>query len=118
MAVRIEKGGWILIFLIGLALNAFPFFWWGKIAGNPDPSFLDRFVYRYQHLRYLGVLQRIGIVYLIAGLISLRATRKQIIVTAVAILLGYWILIMAVPVPGIGSPTFCQPPLTSLVDWI
>lgn len=93
----------VMIFLIGLALNAFPFFWWGKIAGNPDPSFLDRFVYRYQNLRYLGVLQRIGIVYLIAGLISLRATRRQIIITAVAILLGYWILIMAVPVPGTGT---------------
>ena len=26
----------------GLLLNAFPFFWWGKIAGNADPTFLQR----------------------------------------------------------------------------
>ncbi len=93
----------LMIFFIGLALNAFPFFWWGKIAGNPDPSFLQRFAYRYVHLRYLGVLQRIGIVYLVAGLVSLRATRKQIIITAVSILLGYWMIMMLVPVPGTGT---------------
>src|SRR6266550_3935078 len=46
----------LLIVLVGLLLNAFPFFWWGKIAGNPDPAFWQRVVYRAQHLRFLGVL--------------------------------------------------------------
>src|SRR4051812_17005724 len=48
-----------LIVLVGLLLNWFPFFWWGKISGNPDPSFWQRVAYRAQHLRFLGVLQRI-----------------------------------------------------------
>ena len=57
---RIIRRG-LLIVLAGLLLNAFPFFWWGKIAGNADPSFWDRVVYRAAHLRFAGVLQRIGI---------------------------------------------------------
>ena len=28
----------LLIVLVGLLLNAYPFFWWGRIAGNPHPS--------------------------------------------------------------------------------
>src|SRR5712692_5594438 len=52
---RIVRRG-LLIVLAGLLLNAFPFFWWGKIAGNADPSFLDRVVYRVEHLRFAGVL--------------------------------------------------------------
>src|SRR5687768_14434326 len=35
-----------LIFLFGLLLNWFPFFQWGAIAGNADPSFLDRVLVR------------------------------------------------------------------------
>src|ERR687895_1057267 len=49
-----------LIFLFGLLLNWFPGFQWGAIAGNPSPSFLDRVVERLEHLRIMGVLQRIG----------------------------------------------------------
>src|SRR6266545_3730038 len=55
----------------------FPFFLWGKIAGNADPSFLDRVVYRAAHLRFLGVLQRIGIAYIFAALLTLRTTLRQ-----------------------------------------
>src|SRR5881628_1927590 len=71
MVPKIIRRG-LLIVLIGLLLNAFPFFWWGKIAGNVDPSFWDRVVYRVVHLRYAGVLQRIGIAYMAAALISPR----------------------------------------------
>src|SRR5918995_153902 len=56
--------GWTptdLIFLFGLVLSAFPFFQWGPIPGMADPTFLDRVVYRMEHLRIPGVLQRIGI---------------------------------------------------------
>src|SRR5256885_16933562 len=59
---RIIRRG-LLIVLAGLLLNAFPFFWWGKIAGNPDPTFWQRVAYRAAHLRFAGVLQRIGIAY-------------------------------------------------------
>ena len=42
----------LLIILFGLLLNAFPYFW------------------RLDHLRYMGVLQRIGIVYLITAFLA------------------------------------------------
>src|SRR6202140_4759966 len=87
---RIVKRG-LLIVLFGLLLNWFPFFWWGKIAGNVAPTFLDRVVYRMQHLRFAGVLQRIGIAYICAALLTLRTSRRTQVVTIVAILLGYWI---------------------------
>ena len=80
----------LLIILVGLLLNAFPFFWWGKIAGNPDPTFWDRVVWRAQHLRFLGVLQRIGIAYIAAALLTLRTTLRQQIIIIAVILFGYW----------------------------
>jgi predicted acyltransferase len=92
----------LLIVLVGLLLNAFPFFWWGKIAGNPDPAFWQRVVYRAQHLRFLGVLQRIGIAYVAAALLTLRTTLRQQIAIIAVILLGYWAALTLIPVPGSG----------------
>jgi predicted acyltransferase len=83
-----------LIVLFGLLLNWFPFYWWGKM---PDPTFLERVAWRIDHIRFLGVLQRIGIVYIVAALISLRASRRTILVLAAAILLGYWALLTRAP---------------------
>jgi predicted acyltransferase len=89
-----------LIFLFGLLINGFPFFTWGAVPGNPEPSFLDRIVDRLQHWRILGVLQRIGIAYVISALIATRATiRTQVVVTAV-LLFGYWFVMTVLPVPG------------------
>jgi predicted acyltransferase len=93
----------LLIVLIGLLLNAYPFFWWGKIAGNPDPVFWQRVVYRFQHLRFLGVLQRIGIAYIAAALLTLRTTLRQQIAIIGGILLGYWLVLTLIPVPGTGT---------------
>jgi len=93
----------LFIVLVGLLLNAFPFFWWGKIAGNPDPAFWQRVVYRAQHLRFLGVLQRIGIAYIAAALLTLRTTLRQQIAIIVAILIGYWLALTLIPVPGTGK---------------
>jgi len=93
----------LLIVLVGLLLNAFPFFWWGKIAGNPDPAFWQRVVYRAQHLRFFGVLQRIGIAYIAAALLTLRTTLRQQIAIIAAILIGYWLVLTLVPVPGTGK---------------
>src|SRR5687768_7194532 len=85
----------LLIVLIGLLLNAFPFYWWGKMDG--DPTFLDRVVYRFEHLRFAGVLQRIGIVYLISALLTLRTRRWQQWAMVAAILLGYWAVLSTGP---------------------
>jgi predicted acyltransferase len=92
-----------LIFLFGLLLSGFPFFTWGAVPGNPDPGFLDRIVDRLHHWRIMGVLQRIGIAYIISALIAARASvRTQVLVTAV-LLLGYWLAMTVLPVPGSGG---------------
>ncbi len=57
----------------------------------------------WQHVRIPGVLQRIGLVYLFAALITLTATRRWRAVITLALLLGYWALLMLVPVPGHGA---------------
>jgi predicted acyltransferase len=89
-----------LIFLFGFLVNGFPFFTWGNVAGNPDPTIFERFVDRLYHWRIMGVLQRIGIAYVISALIATRVRlRTQIIITA-GILVGYWLVMTALPVPG------------------
>ena len=92
-----------MIVLVGLLLNAFPFFWWGKMAGIANPTFLQRVAWRFEHLRFAGVLQRIGIAYMAAALLTLRTTLRQQIIIIGTILIGYWIVMTLIPVPGTGS---------------
>jgi predicted acyltransferase len=91
-----------LIFLLGLLLNWFPFFQWGTIPGNPSPSFLDRVVERLEHLRIMGVLQRIGLAYTAAAFLTLRASVKQQLAVVAALLVGYWVAMTLLPVPDTG----------------
>jgi predicted acyltransferase len=93
-----------LIFLFGLLLSWFPGFQWGTVAGDADPSFGTRVLYRLEHLRIMGVLQRIGLAYAIAGLITLRTTLRQQLAIVAALLLGYWVAMTLVPVPDSGLP--------------
>jgi predicted acyltransferase len=92
-----------MIVLVGLLLNAFPFFWWGKMAGIANPTFLQRVAWRFEHLRFAGVLQRIGIAYMAAALLTLRTTLRQQIIIIASILIGYWMVMTLIPVPGTGS---------------
>jgi predicted acyltransferase len=92
-----------LIFLLGFLINGFPFFTWGAVAGNPDPSFLDRVVDRLENWRIMGVLQRIGIAYIVSALIATRATLRAQVVTTASILLAYWFVMTVLPVPGTGG---------------
>jgi predicted acyltransferase len=71
--------------------------------------------------RIEGVVQRIAICYLIAGVLFLWTDTRGIIVAMVACLLGYWALMRLVPVPGIGLPGRDVPflfPDLNLNDWI
>lgn len=77
---------------------------WGTIDGLPDPTFGQRVAERFAHLRFPGVLQRIGVVYLITGLLAVRTTVKQQSVVIVAVLFGYWAILTLVPVPDSGIP--------------
>ncbi len=88
-----------LIFAIGLFLNGFPDF---------DLS----------SIRIMGVLQRIALCYLVAGLLYLftyqseraangqeqvRANLRVVASVALVLLVAYWALMMFVPVPGYGT---------------
>lgn len=98
-----RRGG--LIFLFGLLINGFPFFTWGTIEGVGDPTFIDRVVDRLHHWRFLGVLQRIGLAYVISALIATRAGIRAQTIIAATLLVGYWIVMTALPVPGTnGTP--------------
>jgi predicted acyltransferase len=92
-----------LIFLFGFLVNGFPFFTWTDIPGVTDASFLQRVVDRLYHWRIMGVLQRIGLAYLVAGLLTFRTTVKQQVAIIVGLLYGYWIAMTLLPVPDSGA---------------
>jgi predicted acyltransferase len=92
-----------ILFLLGIVVNAFPSF---ALA----------------HLRIYGVLQRIAICYLVVGLFYLWEKRVWIHVVALVVaLVGYWVLVRWVPVPGAGLPGRDIPfmdPSTNIVNWL
>jgi predicted acyltransferase len=109
-----------LIFLFGLLGSGFPFFTWTAIPNLADPSLLQRIGDRLLHWRILGVLQRIGIAYLCAALITQRTTLKQQVVIIATLLFGYWFIMTALPVPGegtIGALLLDYPPRT-MAAWV
>jgi predicted acyltransferase len=86
-----------VIFAIGLFLNGFPHFNFGSI-------------------RIMGVLQRIAVCYLAAGLFYLLLSRRKggaegsarsnlVVIAGIVVILltGYWALLKFVPVPGYGA---------------
>ena len=90
----LTKGGWgrsywrilrrsAILFALGLLLNGF----W-----NYDLS----------SIRIMGVLQRISLAYLFAALVVLKLPRRWQWVTAFLLLIGYWLAMSFVPVPGYG----------------
>lgn len=92
-----------ILFLLGLFVNAFPYF-------------------HFSTLRIYGVLQRIAVCYLIAGVFYLLDRRVSTKVAVVAgILGGYWALLRFVPVPGYGMPGRDVPFMDhtgNLVSWL
>lgn len=98
MAVHVLRRS-ALIFAIGLFLNGIPFF-------------------DFRTIRIMGVLQRIALCYLAAGLLYLATMRRKISAdnkgrvranlgaiagVALVLLAGYWALLTFVPVPGYGA---------------
>ena len=74
----------LIIIGIGLAMRAVPDFDFGE-------------------MRWPGVLQRIGLVYLIAAGLYLWVGSKGRALWACGLLFGYWAVMMLVPVPGYGA---------------
>ncbi len=82
----------VIIFLLGLVVNSFPFF-------------------RFSTMRFYGVLPRIALCYLVIAMLYIFARRPDGTPTVadkigllVACLLGYYISMRFVPVPGFGMP--------------
>ncbi|NTE05380.1 DUF5009 domain-containing protein [Agrobacterium tumefaciens] len=106
--IRAIKRG-ITLYLLGFFLAIF-----GKIMAViiDGKSLLEAF----QTVRLLGVLQRIGIVFIISSIIFLRVSNKGIFKLFIAILAIYWALMTFVPVPGIGYANLEKE--TNLAAWI
>jgi predicted acyltransferase len=109
-----------VIFLLGFLMAGFPFFTWTAIKDHPDPSFLYRMWDRLLHWRIMGVLGRIGVVYIIAALIAQRTTVRQQVITIVCLLYGYWFVMTALPVPGTGTlgQLAIAKPDTTIAAWL
>ena len=80
----------IKIYLVGLFLWLWPSFDFGRI-------------------RWVGVLPRIALVFMVCALLFLYTKRKTQLIIAIVILLGYWLVMMYLPVPGIGIPDLSEP---------
>jgi predicted acyltransferase len=87
----------------------------GQVVGRTLKILLLQFVLvffprmHWRHMRLFGVLPRIALCYLLSGLLLITVIRSraraQVIVGAVlALLVGYWMLLRWVPVPGAGMP--------------
>jgi len=74
----------LIIFLIGLFLNAFPYH------------------FNFGTVRYFGVLQRIAVCYFLGAVLFLTTRIRTQAMIAALLLLGYWIFMSYVPVPGYG----------------
>jgi predicted acyltransferase len=112
---RMERGGsrrtllahvvWrsLILFALGVFLNGFP---------NH---------YHLTTLRIFGVLQRIALCYLVTAALALWTGWRQQLAAAVACLVGYWIAMRYLPVPGFGVPTHGIPlldPDRNLAAWL
>src|SRR5580692_12437249 len=93
----------VILLLLGMVVNNFPFFHW-------------------EYMRFYGVLQRIAVCYLIVGLFYIWDQRVSTkVVALVAAIVGYWILLRWVPVPGAGMPGRDIPFMDksmNLVSWL
>ena len=109
-----------LIFLFGLLVNGFPYFAWAGVPGVADPTFLQRVGARLLDWRIMGVLQRIGLAYMLAALLTLRTSLKQQVLILAGLLYGYWIVMTCLPVPDsgtLGALTLNTPPHTMSAWW-
>jgi len=59
-------------------------------------------------VRVLGVLQRIGLCYLAAGMLFYHFKPRTILVVCISLLVFYWALFSFVPVPGTGKISFVR----------
>jgi predicted acyltransferase len=86
-----------ILFLLGLIL-------YGGISRGVD------------HLRILGVLQRLAICSLFGGLAFIWLNTRAIVALTVTLLVGYWAMMTFIPVPGFGAGDYAEG--HNLANWI
>lgn len=69
-----------------------------------------------EEIRLMGVLQRIAICYLFAAILYTNLKVRGLIIACAVLLVGYWLLMTFVPVPGIGAGNFEEG--TNLANYI
>jgi predicted acyltransferase len=69
-----------------------------------------------EHVRIMGVLQRIGLCYGASCVLYIRLPKAGLAWVIAALLLGYWALLRFVPVPGFGPGDFAEG--HNLTNWI
>lgn len=87
-----------------LLLYALGLFYYGGISKGLD------------HVRWVGVLQRLGLCYGFAGLCFLYLKPRQMVAVAATLLVGYWAAMTFVPVPGFGAGDYAEG--HNLANWI
>jgi predicted acyltransferase len=79
----------VILYLLGI-------FYYGGLNGTFD------------HIRLMGVLQRLAICYCFAGLAFVWLRPRGLVAACVGLLVGYWALMTFVPVPGVGAGNYAE----------
>jgi predicted acyltransferase len=87
----------LLLYVLGLIF-------YGGISGH------------WEDIRYVGVLQRIAVCYLVTSILFLHLGWRGLVAVSVGLLAGYWAVMTFVPVPGFGAPSFA--PDANIANWI
>lgn len=113
----IKRGG--LIILAGLLLGGFPYHEFvlhlpfGVVFDSATPQI------GISTWRITGVLQRIGVAYIFAALLTMHASTRRSIAIIAALLIGYWIAMTLIPVPGYGLGMYTlDRPEATLSAWL
>lgn len=101
----------LLIFITGLALNAFPFY-----PTSPDPSltFGQNYLHYLDNLRIFGVLQRIAMAYFVGGFLALwLKSTKRIVIGLISVLFVHTLILALF---GTGDPFSLEGTITPKID--
>ena len=93
----------VILFGLGLFLSLFP-----KVFTEPLEAFST--------VRIPGVLQRIAVVFFICAVIFIKTTKKTQFIILGSLLVGYWLIMSFIPVPGVGYANL--EPETNLGAWL
>jgi predicted acyltransferase len=101
---RIEKGDKQSELLKHIFTRTFWLLVLGFIFNNANVIF----TFDLNEFRWLGVLQRIAITFFAAALLEMYFKPKWQIIIGTMILVGYWLILLLVPVPGFGAYNLTQ----------